>query len=194
MKQKKNGYPKSYEKWGIDVVRAGYTLLPNYLLYINKYLKKESKLTSSEIFALILILSNWWDHRKMPAAGKRYIGQRMNLSSRQVQRILRSLEKKKAISRYNGGDVTGGASVFDIRPVLYVLYAIAKYEGNTRAKDLEFQLELDFGVSKKTDADMYPEPFMSSLGKIGIFIDEMDELMEIENSTDEDDSNPEIPF
>lgn len=160
----KSGYPKSYEKWGVDIIKAGYTLLPNYLIYINKYLKKESRLTPGEVFALIIILSNWWQPHKMPAASKRYIGQRMDLSERQVQRILRSLEKKRVIKRYNGGDRTGGASVFDIREVLYVLEAIARHEGNDITRDSGFQLELDFGSGVKADADMYPETVRTALG------------------------------
>lgn len=174
--EKKSGYPKSYEKWGIDVVKAGYTLLPNYLIYINKYLSKESRLTPSEIFALFIILSNWWHPNKMPAASKKYLGERMNLSERQVQRILRGLEKKRVLRRYSGGDVTGGASIFDIREVLYVLEAVAKHEGNARAKELEVQLELDFGSGKKTEIDMYPSPFPTPLGVAGLELTEDDDV------------------
>jgi hypothetical protein len=142
------GYPKSYEKWGVDVVKAGYTLLPNHLIGINRYLSDQNKLTPSEMFVLIVILSNWWDQRKMPAASKKYIGERVNLTPRQVQRILNSLESKRVIARLSGGDETGGASRFSISRLLKVLRKVIEFE-KSRDK-FSVRPTLDFDESTGT--------------------------------------------
>lgn len=148
---RKSGYPKSFEKWGIDVVRAGYTLIPNHLININLYLSEKSKLTPTEMIVLFIIISNWWNPRKFPAASKKYIGERCGLSERQVQRILRRLEEKGAIRRYADPlNEVGGANKFDLRNILGLLERITGSYKNADHKQI-IQLEFNFG-----DADKWP--------------------------------------
>jgi len=138
---RKSGYPKSFEKWGIDIVRAGYTLVPNHFININLYLSKESKLSPTELMVLIIIISNWWNPRMFPAASKKYIGDRCNLSNRQVQRIISSLEEKNIIQRLSG-HTTGGANKFDLRNILQKLRWIN--EGINNPEEYGNQLEFSF--------------------------------------------------
>jgi len=157
----KFGYPKSYEKWGIDVVKAGYTLLPNHFININLFLSDNSKLSPPEMMVLIVILSNWWDPYKMPAASKKYIGDRLNLSPRQVQRILNRLQEKKVIVKRPGNFTTGGASLFDIQSLLSVVRDISGATGQVQAA-AEVQLEFDFEGGRKIAADAFHDMFPSS--------------------------------
>jgi len=82
-----------YRRWGIEISKAGYTAVPNYLVYANLYLDKEMKLSPSEYWALNIIISCWREPEK-PQASKKFIADRMGVSERQVQRIVRSLENK----------------------------------------------------------------------------------------------------
>lgn len=155
------GYPKSYEKWGIDVVKSGYTLLPNHFISINQYLSSNSKLSTSEMMVLIVILSNWWNPYKMPAASKKYIGERLNISPRQVQRILNRLHEKKVIQKRGGSYATGGASAFDLTGLLKV---VAQISGVKKAHETrEIQLELDFEGSRDGHSDPAHDMFPPSV-------------------------------
>lgn len=151
-----NGYPKSYEKWGIDVVKSGYTLIPNVFLEMNLFLDEKSKLNAAELAALIIILSNWRDPHKKPAASKKYIAERLDLSTRQVQRILTSLAAKGVLFRQNGGEKTGGASVFDIRRVLAVMKSIFLIKSR-RAQAEGIKLEFHLKAGNVTVSAEHPE-------------------------------------
>lgn len=146
---RKSGYPKSFEKWGIDVVKAGYTLIPNSLININMYLSEKSKLTPSELTVLIIIISNWWNPNRLPAASKKYIGERCNLGERQIQRIIRNLERKRALRIINYGTENfsvGGANKSYLTNILVLLKKITVALTTPREQDkkLPIQLELDF--------------------------------------------------
>lgn len=82
-----------YQRWGIEISKAGYTAVPNYLVYANLYLDKEMKISPSEYWALSIIISCWREEGR-PQASKKFIADRMGITERQVQRILRSLERK----------------------------------------------------------------------------------------------------
>ena len=154
---RKSGYPKSFEKWGIDVVRSGYTLIPNHLININLYLSSRSKLTPTELLVVIIILSNWWNPSRYPAASKKYIGERCDMSERQVQRILRKLEKKGVLTRFNDlRRQTGGASKFDIRPLLETIRDITHVYQYRKDKRAPIQLEFDFPGDPVMQAEMHP--------------------------------------
>lgn len=155
------GYPKSYEKWGIDVVKSGYTLLPNHFININLYLSDKSKLSPVEMMALIVILSNWWNPYKMPAASKKYIGDRLNLSARQVQRVLSSLQSKRVIQKRSGNHTTGGATLFDIRSLLDTVGRISDGVAQSSLV-VEVQLELNFDGGHKPGEEQLHDMFPSS--------------------------------
>jgi hypothetical protein len=86
-------------KWGSDVVSAGFTSLPNHLLSINQFVRKEGRLTPTELLTLFQILSAWWHADRLPFPSKATIAKRLGLSPRQVQRALNGLEEKGYITR-----------------------------------------------------------------------------------------------
>jgi predicted transcriptional regulator len=86
-------------KWGNDIVSAGFTSLPNHLLSINQFVRKESRLTPTELLTLFQILSAWWHAEQLPFPSKTTIARRLGLSPRQVQRALNGLEEKGYITR-----------------------------------------------------------------------------------------------
>src|SRR5688500_8515467 len=85
-----------YRRWGIEISKAGYTAVPNYLVYANLFLDADLKITPSEYWLLTIVLSCWREVGK-PQTSKKFIASRMGVSERQVQRVIRSLERKLLI-------------------------------------------------------------------------------------------------
>lgn len=160
----KSGYPRSFEKWGIDVVRSGYTLLPNHLINLNTYLVPKHQIKPVELMVLIVILSNWWTPGLFPAASKKYISERCGLSVRQVQRAISSLERKRLIARVAAFDA-GGANRFDLSGLLNLIRTITDAQWNKEKRE-PIQLELNFdgryeavGQTKPFEAEDEEIPF-----------------------------------
>jgi DNA-binding transcriptional regulator YhcF (GntR family) len=92
---------RAEDKWTAAVIKLGYTPLPSLLLRAQAKLK----LTSPQLNVLIQIIEHWWEAGKDPFPAKETIARRMDVSPRQVQRILTQLEKAghiKRIKRYLG--------------------------------------------------------------------------------------------
>lgn len=100
------GLTRTREKWGKDVVSAGFTILPNHLLALNQFVAEDKKLTPTEMFVLLQVLLAWWSASRLPFPSKAAIADRTGLSPRQVQRALAALECKGYLTRtarYIGG-------------------------------------------------------------------------------------------
>lgn len=136
------GYPRAFQRWGIDVVRDGYTLVPTRLIDINLYLTAKSKLRASEMMLVLIILSRWWEPERMPALSKSYIASRLGVSTRQVQRDIRRLEEKGVLARVASDEKSGGSTYFDIAPLLRMIRRIVS--DREEMKGRPFQLFLDF--------------------------------------------------
>ncbi|HML93241.1 helix-turn-helix domain-containing protein [Methyloceanibacter sp.] len=90
------------DKWSKQVIKLGYTALPNLLLQAQARLE----ITPPELNVLLQIAQHWWEAGNNPHPSKDSIANRMGVSPRQVQRILTQLEKKKLVARiyrYSGG-------------------------------------------------------------------------------------------
>ena len=87
-------------KWGENVLKKGFTILPNHLMGINLFVSKEKKLSPAELLVLFHLVSVWWDVDRLPFPSKSTLSKRTGISVRQVQRVLNNLEKKGLIRRY----------------------------------------------------------------------------------------------
>lgn len=115
-------------KWGVKVADRGFSMVPNFLIWINKFAPEGEKLTPTEFFVLLSILSTWWTPDEWPAVSKRIISERTRLSERQVQRTIASLEKKGYLLRTHIMRDTGGANAFNMSGTVYkVNAAISEY-------------------------------------------------------------------
>jgi hypothetical protein len=95
----KSSTARTQEKWGKEVIEAGFTILPNHFVAINQFLDADRKLTPTEMFVLLQVLLAWWSASRLPFPSKAAISARTGLSPRQVQRALASLEKKGHLVR-----------------------------------------------------------------------------------------------
>lgn len=82
------------DRWGVESLASGFTIAPNYLLRVNRYVGQSKKLSSSEIFVILTILSYWWDSHRLPFPSISRISQDTGISTRQIKRIIKNLEEK----------------------------------------------------------------------------------------------------
>ena len=114
---------KTEEKWGSGVVAGGFTIVPNHLVAINQYLPSARRISPTEMFVLLQILSAWWAADKLPFPSKATIAARTDLSERQVQRAISSLEKKgllERIARFTGGQGRK-SNIYDLSRLVQLL-------------------------------------------------------------------------
>ena len=98
---KKKGGKRAEDKWSPQVLKFGYTALPNLLLRAQAKLK----ITPTQFNVLAQLAEHWWDADKFPFPAKDTIARRMNKSPRQVQRYITQLEKAghiRRIKRFSG--------------------------------------------------------------------------------------------
>jgi predicted transcriptional regulator len=98
--KKKQGR-RAEDKWSSQVMKFGYTPLPNLLLKAQGKLK----ITPTQFNVLVQVVEHWWEAERDPYPAKDTIARRMNKSPRQVQRYLTQLENAgmiKRIPRFSG--------------------------------------------------------------------------------------------
>lgn len=113
------GLQPSGMRWGKAVVDAGFTVLPNHLIAMNRFLPPEMRISPTAFVVLAQILVNWWSREEHPFPSKASIAERAGLSERQVQRALTELEKKEMLKRRPRFTAAGGRSSneYDLRPL-----------------------------------------------------------------------------
>lgn len=87
---------RSFEaKWGKSVAAQGFCMLPALLLRAQRRLG----LSPTQLAVIIQLCDFWWDDDKVPWPKKETIAQRLNLSEKQVQRVVRDLEQRGYVQR-----------------------------------------------------------------------------------------------
>jgi hypothetical protein len=86
---------KPEDKWTKPLIKLGFCTVPSMLMWAQKRLNLKP-----EEFNIVMHLADfWWDANDPPHPAKETLAGRMSMSPRQIQRHLRSLEKKKLITR-----------------------------------------------------------------------------------------------
>lgn len=91
----KDGKRKWDRMWGRDVISYGYLAVPRLLLESQRRLG----LSSTQVMILLHLCNYWWDADKKPWPAKAKLAHFLNLSTRQIQRILTDLEDAGFIQR-----------------------------------------------------------------------------------------------
>jgi predicted transcriptional regulator len=105
---------RSEKKWGKPVMDCcGFCILPSLLLRAQRRLG----LSATQLALVIQLIDFWWTEDKIPWPKKETIGQRLNLSDKQIQRLVRGLEQHGYVKRIarktrhgrtsNGYDLSG---------------------------------------------------------------------------------------
>jgi len=92
---KKKSGKRAEDKWTPQVLKFGYTALPNLLLRAQAKLK----ITPAQLNVLAHLAEHWWEAGKDPFPAKDTIARRMRKSPRQIQRYITQLEKAGLVAR-----------------------------------------------------------------------------------------------
>jgi AraC-like DNA-binding protein len=116
------------ERWGDETMGFGFTAVPNLLLRINclKETKGSERVTSAEMFVLLIILSHWMDSRRHPYPSIERVARFSGLSNRHVRRIVKELADKNYLIRERHGEFDGRSNSYNPRPLVQKLSAAAK--------------------------------------------------------------------
>ena len=92
---KKSNMTEAEKKWGKKVIAYGFCIIPSILLQAQRRLN----LNSTQLMVLLQIADHWWHADAKPYPGKAEIAFRLNITERQVQRIIADLEKAGLVRR-----------------------------------------------------------------------------------------------
>jgi len=141
---------KSDEKWGREVMKLGFSVIPALLLRAQKRLG----LNPTQLAVLLQLIDYWWEHDNKPFPSKQALSDRLSLGPRQIQRHIADLEKAGLVQRNERIKADGSKSSNE-----YDLSGLVKHlkelEPEFReAKEAQRQVSRRGGLSrqKKTEA------------------------------------------
>lgn len=111
------------EKWGKEVMKAGFCLIPSLLLRCQQRLG----LNPTQLTVLLQLADFWWEASRKPYPSKQTLADRLGLSTRQVQRYMAELEKAGLLTRIvRSADDNGKLSnEYDLSGLVNKLKALA---------------------------------------------------------------------
>lgn len=128
-------------KWGEWPVEFGFTMIPNLIIRINQFLREKDKMTASEMFVVITIMSYWYSPKNKPFPTVSKISSDTSISERQIKRILSSLKKKGFINVNRASFAKSMSNSYDFTPLKHIIETCAKAKGD---KEKQKALRLQF--------------------------------------------------
>ena len=97
----------SEQKWGKEVMAAGFCIVPSLLLRAQQRLR----LSPTKLAILLQLADYWWDEARKPYPSKQSLSDRLGLKPRQIQRHIADLEAAGLVQRVerragHGGKLT----------------------------------------------------------------------------------------
>ena len=113
--------------WKYDSVFTGGVPIPDLFFSINKYIySPEKHISPQEMIILLRLLSLWKGKPSYPAPSKSVLADEMGLSSRQIQRILSSLEEKGYIAKISQYENNARVeNVYDLTGIVSLIMKIS---------------------------------------------------------------------
>lgn len=112
------------QKWGADVIKIGYSMVPSLLLRAQRRLG----INPTQLAILMQICDFWWDESRKPFPRKELLSERLGIKERQVQRHIAEMEKAELIKRISRFDSKTGArssNYYDLSGLVAKLQALA---------------------------------------------------------------------
>ncbi len=118
-----NPVQSSDKKWGKEVMKQGFCIVPSILLRAQRRLG----LNPTQLAVLLQLCDYWWDPARKPYPSKETIGERLGLSARQVQRYMAALEAAELLTRNERYAKNGGrlSNEYDLSGLVEKLKKIA---------------------------------------------------------------------
>jgi DNA-binding transcriptional ArsR family regulator len=85
----------SEKKWGKDVMKLGFSVLPSLLFRAQRRLG----LSPTQLAVLVQLADFWWDEERKPYPSKETLSQRLGIGPRQIQRHIADLEEAGLVRR-----------------------------------------------------------------------------------------------
>jgi predicted transcriptional regulator len=126
------------DKWGKSVAERGFAQLPNYLLLLNQFLDKDTRLSPVELLVLIQLVGTWWKKSEQPFPSMSTLAVRCGVSERQIQRAVNRLVELGLVARVKRrlrGIISSNA--YDLGPLVSLLEDIAKIFPNEFPRRVE---------------------------------------------------------
>jgi predicted transcriptional regulator len=125
------------ERWGKNVIRAGYTVVPSIILRAQARLH----INAVELAVLLHLLDHWWDNAEMPFPSKKRVADRLGVSTKTVQRAIVALEKEGLVRRVTRSNGNGGqaSNLYDLQPLIDRIRPIADEDLEARRKAAELR-------------------------------------------------------
>jgi predicted transcriptional regulator len=86
---------RSEAKWGKEVIDQGFCIIPALLFRAQRRLG----LSATQLALILQIAEFWWEDGKLPWPKKETVAERLNITEKQVQRLVRDLEKRGYVAR-----------------------------------------------------------------------------------------------
>ena len=94
-KKTKAAESASHKKWGSEVMKVGFCMVPSLLLRAQQRLG----LNPTQLAVLLQLCDFWWESARKPRPSKKVLSERLGISERQIQRYMKELETAGLISR-----------------------------------------------------------------------------------------------
>lgn len=85
----------SEKKWGKAVCALGFSVIPSLLFKAQARLG----LNPTQLIVLLQLADHWWDSERYPFPGKVTLAERLQMSTRQLQRYIADLERAGFVKR-----------------------------------------------------------------------------------------------
>jgi len=86
---------QSEKKWGTEVMKHGYCIIPSILLQAQARLL----ISAQQMIVLLQLVEHWWHEDSKVFPAKALLASRIGLSTKQIQRHIAVLEQKKLVKR-----------------------------------------------------------------------------------------------
>lgn len=91
----KKALQENEKKWGVELLKAGWTMLPNTIFMRQRALG----LDSLDINILLILLSHWWHAENLPFPSKKTIADAIGCDASTVRRRIQAMEAAGFIKR-----------------------------------------------------------------------------------------------
>lgn len=147
----------SQKKWGKEVMKLGFSIIPSLLLRAQQRLG----LSPTHLAVLLQLADYWWDQERKPYPSKKALSERLGLSPRQVQRYVAELEVAGLVQRIERRAAHKGklSNFYDLSGLVERLKALEPEfrEVQAEAKEMKRQVAKPGGLRRRETAKPEPE-------------------------------------
>lgn len=141
IKTKKETLQASEKKWGRQVMKVGFNIVPSIIFKAQQRLG----LTSQQLVVLLHLSDYWWDANRDPWPSVTTLAARMGLGRRQVQKIIADLETAGLVKRVERTAKHKGklSNAYDLSGLVKKLKELAPefLEADKQAQTLQKEVE-----------------------------------------------------